>query len=213
MADYVFGYGSLLERASRTRTNPDVVAAWPARVTGYSRGWFHQFAGNVGSTCTFLGVVRADQTVNGAIYGVADIESTKRREAGYTAVALESNQIEMLDGGGPMLDVGGQSKVYIFVSDEGSISKTSQPTRECPIVQSYVDICINGCLELDALYRALSGTFTQEFIAKTTGWNEHWVNDRPNPRRPFVSVPNAAAIDRALDKAGLLKLVQLHDLR
>ena len=39
MTDYVFGYGSLLERASRMRTNPDAVGAWPARVTGYSRGW------------------------------------------------------------------------------------------------------------------------------------------------------------------------------
>ena len=39
MTSYVFGYGSLLERASRTRTNPDAVGAWPARVTGYQRGW------------------------------------------------------------------------------------------------------------------------------------------------------------------------------
>jgi len=52
MTDYVFGYGSLLERASRTRTNPDAVGAWPARVTGYSRGWYHQFADYVGSTFT-----------------------------------------------------------------------------------------------------------------------------------------------------------------
>jgi len=32
MADFVFGYGSLLERASRT--NPDAVGAWLTRVTG-----------------------------------------------------------------------------------------------------------------------------------------------------------------------------------
>ena len=29
MINYVFGYGSLLERASRTRTNPEAVGAWP----------------------------------------------------------------------------------------------------------------------------------------------------------------------------------------
>ena len=52
MTNYVFGYGSLLERASRMRTNPDAIGAWPARLTGYSRGWYHQFANYVGSTCT-----------------------------------------------------------------------------------------------------------------------------------------------------------------
>jgi cation transport regulator ChaC len=68
MADYVFGYGSLLERAPRTRTNPDAVGAWPARVTGYQRGWFHQFADHAGSSCTFLGAVKAaGETINGAI--------------------------------------------------------------------------------------------------------------------------------------------------
>ncbi|MGA7317921.1 MAG: gamma-glutamylcyclotransferase family protein [Silvibacterium sp.] len=67
---YVFGYGSLIERASRTRTNPDAFAAWPARVTGYRRGWFHQFANNVGSTCTYLGAVaKAGATINGVIVG------------------------------------------------------------------------------------------------------------------------------------------------
>ena len=84
MTDYVFGYGSLLERASRMRTNPDAVGAWPARVTDYSRGWYHQFANYVGSTCTFLGAVEdkglviPTAPINGAIYKVADIESTKK---------------------------------------------------------------------------------------------------------------------------------------
>src|SRR5262249_59078992 len=61
MTNYVFGYGSLLERASRTLTNPEAVGAWPARVTGYQRGWFHQFADNVGSTCTYLGELRSEE--------------------------------------------------------------------------------------------------------------------------------------------------------
>ena len=78
MRSYVFGYGSLLERASRTRTNPDAVGAWPARVTGYQRGWFHWFADSVGSTCTYLGAVQVKgETVNGVVYPVNDIEATK----------------------------------------------------------------------------------------------------------------------------------------
>jgi hypothetical protein len=212
MPDYVFGYGSLLERASRTRTNPEAVGAWPARVSGYRRGWFHQFADHVGSSCTFLGAVKNEgKTINGAIYKVSDIKSTQQREVGYTATALRADQIEMLDGGGPWA-MAEDVKVYIFVSNPDSISPTGEPTSKFPIVQSYVDLCINGCLELDALYRAANGSFTQEFIRTTTGWNANWVNDRIYPRRPFIYAPNASAIDKALKEGDVLQYVQLRDL-
>src|SRR5262245_12742209 len=116
MQAYVFGYGSLIERASRTRTNPDAIGAWPARVTGYERGWFHQFADNVGSTCTYLGAVEAKgKTVNGVVYRVADFESTKARETGYTATQLKTEELTMMDGAGP-LDME-KLKAYIFVSN------------------------------------------------------------------------------------------------
>ncbi len=211
MTAYVFGYGSLLERASRTRTNPDAIGAWPARVTGYQRGWFHQFADSVGSTCTYLGAVKAtNKSINGVIYRVADFESTKERETGYTATALKADEITMLDGGGP-LEISADSKVYIFVSNENSISKTKEPTSKFPMVQSYVDLCINGCLELESLYRTAKG-FTQDFISTTTGWNAEWVNDRIYPRRPFIYAPNASLIDKALEEGKVLRYVQLHDL-
>jgi hypothetical protein len=213
MASYVFGYGSLLERASRTRTNPDAIGAWPARVTGYQRGWFHQFADSIGSTCTYLGAVQAKgQTINGVVYAVNDIEATKQRETGYTAIALAQDEIEMLDGGGS-LNIGTDLKVYIFVSNPESISKTNAPTPTFPIVQSYVDICINGCLELEALYRGVKDKFAKEFIQTTTGWNANWVNDRLYPRRPFIYAPTASAIDKALNAGNVLKYVQLHDLK
>ena len=212
MADYVFGYGSLLERASRTRTNPDAIGAWPARVTGYHRGWFHQFADSAGSSCTYLGAEKIKgQTINGVVYRVADIDATKRRETGYTADELAADDIEMLDGGVP-LKIGSDLKVYIFVSNPESISKTKEPTPKFPIVQSYVDICINGCLELESLYRRVTDTFTEEFIRTTSGWNANWVNDRIYPRRPFIYAPNASAIDKALNAGHVLKYVQLHDL-
>ena len=209
---YVFGYGSLMERASRTRTNPDAVGAWPARVSGYQRGWFHQFTKteNVGSSCTYLGAVKdAKTTINGVIYKVADIEKTKERETGYTADLVPADKIEMLDGGGPW---NGANEVYIFESNQADISKTKEPTADFPIVQSYVDICINGCLEIEALYRSAQN-FTQQFIEKTTGWNKYWVNDRLYPRRPFIYVPNAEKIDKALQEGKVLQYVQLHDLK
>ncbi len=108
---YVFGYGSLIEKASRTRTNPDAIGAWPARVTGYQRGWFHQFANNVGSTCTYLGAIEnAGATINGVVYKVGDIEKTKERETGYTATRVDG-KIAMLDGSGPLNPT---DQVYLF---------------------------------------------------------------------------------------------------
>jgi hypothetical protein len=113
----------------------------------------------------------------------------------------------MLDGAGPW----DRGDVYIFVSNPADISKTKEPTSTFPIVQSYVDICVNGCLEVEALYRAATG-YVQEFIKTTTGWNKYWVNDRLYPRRPFIYVPNASKIDQALQTGNVLQYVQLHDL-
>ena len=205
---YVFGYGSLIERASRTRTNPDAIGAWPARVTGYQRGWFHHFieSENVGSSCTFLGAVnKTGKTINGVIYKVDDFEKTKGREKGYTADRVKGT-IEMLDGAGSW---DSSKEIYIFVSNKANIS---EPTKDLPMVESYVDICVNGCLEIEALYRSAAG-FVQEFIKTSTGWNnKYWVNDRLYPRRPFIYVPNAEKIDEALQDGKVLQYVQLHDL-
>jgi cation transport regulator ChaC len=206
---HVFGYGSLIEKESRTRTNPEAADARPARVTGYQRGWFHQFANNIGSTCTFLGAIeKPGATTNGVIYHVNDFEKTKEREIGYTATPVAAGKIEMLDGTGrwdPAI------VVYIFISNPADISKTGEPTAAIPMVQSYVDICINGCLEIEALYPSARG-FVQEFIRTATNWNAYWVNDRIYPRRPFIYVPDASQIDQALQKGDVLKYVQLHDL-
>jgi len=66
-----------------------------------------------------------------------------------------------------------------------------------PTGPSYVNICVNGCLEVESRYRAAKG-FTDEFFATTYEWNQYWVNDRQFPRRPFSALPTAGDIDTAL---------------
>ena len=213
MDNYVFGYGSLIESASRTRTNPDAIGAWPAEVTGYRRGWFHQFVHPVGYSCTYLGAFEKPKaTMNGVIYKVDNLEATIQREQGYKATKLDADQIKILDRGKPWSEMK-NSTVYIFVSHQYCISKTKEPTKDLPMVQSYVDICITGCQEQDQMYRTTNGTFTQDFINSTIGWNKYWVNDRTYPRRAQFTVPSVSAIDKALHQAGLLKYVQLNDVR
>jgi hypothetical protein len=77
--------------------------------------------------------------------------------------------------------------------------------------QPDVDICINGCMEIETQYPSARG-FVQEFIRTAAGWNAYWVNDRIYPRRPFIYVPHASQIDQALQQGNVLKYVQLHDL-
>jgi len=208
MAALVFGYGSLMETQSRERTNPDAGDVRPARVTGFQRGWFHQFSDYVGSSCTYLGASgSATATVNGVIYHVDDFQKTKERETGYTAVELSPKAIEMLDG-----KAAPDQPVYLFVSNPTDISKTLAPTLAFPMVQSYVDICINGCLEIEAAYPNTAKNFAEEFIRTTIGWNAYWVNDRIYPRRPFIYRPNATTIDKVLNRHNLLQFVQLRDI-
>ena len=69
-------------------------------------------------------------------------------------------------------------------------------SAEFPIVQSYVDICLNGCLEIEATYPlARQARFAETFLKTCSDWSKYWVNDRIYPRRAFIYVPNASPID------------------
>src|SRR5215467_11329408 len=122
-------YSAMARSSKRSRgleRIPKLPMPRPARLTGYQRGWFHQFANNVGSTCTFLGAIeKPGITTNGVIYHVNDFEKTKGRETGYTATPVSAGKIEMLDGAGPWDPA---KVVYIFISNPADISKTGEPT-------------------------------------------------------------------------------------
>ena len=55
-----------------------------------------------------------------------------------------------------------------------------EPSAPFPILQTYVDVCIAGCLEHDE-------KFAEMFVATTSGWSQYFLNDREVPRRPWVS--------------------------
>lgn len=193
---YIFGYGSLVEDESRTHTTPDAVNAFPARVKGLRRGWFDR-GGASGLTTTFLGAVAdPNASCNGVIYKVTvgDLEQTDKREATYIRTEIQASQITMLDGAAEV--PAGKIYAYLDNLDEAGIAR-SLPNAQFPIVQSYVDLCIQGCLEVEARYRAAQG-FTDEFLTTTEGWNAFWVNDRQFPRRAFGVLPMAGQIDAVL---------------
>ena len=198
--NFIFGYGSLIEDESRERTTPSARDAWPPRVQGIRRGWWARGAAS-GLTTTYLGAIDDPAaTCNGVLYKVSaeELAATDRREsAGYQRCRIDTGKITMLDGRGasPV----GLVWAYINLIPPDQIGD-NLPTPQFPMVQSYVDICIHGCLEIEGKYPTAAG-FTQDFIATTDEWSRYWVNDRLYPRRPFIFQPAAGQIDAALQSA------------
>jgi len=193
---YIFGYGSLIEQASRMRTTPAAMYVLPARVPGFARGWWAR-TGAVGFTTTFVGAIEEkSSTVNGVVYAVSDkeLDATDQREQGYKRMDV-TNDVEILGGYKP------KGKAWIYVNDFKNEQelKNSLPTPHFPIVQSYVDICLTGCLQIEQGFPD-AGDFAVEFITSTQKWSEYWENDRVNARRPFLAVPQFWTIDHLLQK-------------
>jgi len=191
---YIFGYGSLVQIESRTRTVPSAFAAAPVIVKGISRGWYAQ-TGGVSLNPTYLGAVHQENaTTNGVIYPVTPTElaANDAREIGYVREKIDAAAITRLDGG----KVPSDAEFWFYASKEKKFA-----SAEHPIVQSYVDICIDGCLEIEAMYPlAAEYHFAEQFIQTCTDWKTPWINDRIYPYRPFIYVPRASKIDELLSK-------------
>lgn len=191
---HIFGYGSLIQRASRTATWLTASIASPVIVKGVARGWFDQT--DVPSwSPTYLGAEDdASADCNGVLFPVhvVELESFARREAGYRLTKLDPTQITMLDGSSAPPD----GEIWYFASTQKRFV-----SKDHPIVQSYVDVCLDGCLELEAVFpQARQSNFAERFLQTTRNWGLPWINDRIHPWRPFVHVPRAAAIDALIQK-------------
>jgi hypothetical protein len=191
---YIFGYGSLIERGSRMGTWPSAEFASPVVVKGLARGWFDQTDVPSWSPTYLGGLADESAECNGVVFPVspAAFDSYTQRETGYQLTKLDRSQITMLDGRSAPPD----GDVWYFAT-----TRPRFPSDEHPIVQSYVDVCLAGCLEIEAMYPlAQQANFAERFIKTTSHWGPPWINDRIYPWRPFVYVPRAAAIDALIQK-------------
>jgi hypothetical protein len=191
---FIFGYGSLIERASRTSTYAPAEVAFPVSVEGVCRGWFDQMPASLqGLSPTYLGAYEEDgQIANGVVYQVteAELADYRQRETGYQVEQIEPDRIAFFDGRTSVPD----GTFYYFATTD-----PREADEAHPIVQSYVDIVMIGALEQEAYYPlAQEAGFVQSLITQTTGWSHHWINDRVTPYRPFAAVPQAYDIDALL---------------
>jgi hypothetical protein len=64
-----------------------------------------------------------------------------------------------------------EAKIWIYVNKPDRIAA---PTPEIPIVQSYVDLFMVGCLDLQKKVVAAGVDFPALCVTTTDGWSEHW---------------------------------------
>ena len=91
--NYIIGYGSLMEKESRTRTNKSALIVKPILIEGFERTW-----GQSGGIykITFLTIIqKKNSKVNAVYYPVSlkDLDKTDRRESGYCRVKVEEENL------------------------------------------------------------------------------------------------------------------------
>jgi hypothetical protein len=189
LPQHLIGYGSLMNEQSKKATAPDAGDGLPVWIKGFKRGWFSR-ADMVGGP-TFLGIVKQPEAeMNAAIFSIplTAIEKYDEREKIYCREAVLPNTIRSLTS----LALP-QGEIWIYVSPKESVKL---PTKNYPLIESYVDIFLSGCLQLEKKFK-IEG-FAQQCIKTTKGWSPYWENDRLLPRRPWQYQPDALAIDKLL---------------
>jgi hypothetical protein len=205
---FIFGYGSLINSASRGATAGAPIPAIPVRVSaefGYCRTWNDRSP----SGFTALGLKKASSeekgcTINGVLYPVdgTDMAKYDAREQGYARAEVPREEIEPASW--QRLPERGTIWVYIPVGPGGQAGAgLPLPDAQYPLLESYIDVVVEGGLEYGE-------DFAREVLETTDGWSDYWLNDRELALRPWVHDPGSAVVDKLLaavsEPAAKLKL-------
>ncbi|WP_343039018.1 gamma-glutamylcyclotransferase family protein [Paraburkholderia bonniea] len=194
--NFIFGYGSLINSASRNATASKPIAAIPVRVStafGYIRSWNDRSP----SGFTALGLRRPlpgeqAMTINGVLYPVEgnDMAAFDAREKGYVRVEVPRHDIEAIS----WQRLPERGRIWVYIPDmAGQEPGTGLPSADAryPLLESYVDVVVEGGLEFGEAY-------ARELIETTQGWSAFWLNDRLRARRPWVADKDYQAVDTLL---------------
>ena len=218
---FCFGMGSLINTPSRVGTAGKAAqCAIPIAVSSqydFCPCWnFQNRAG--GSQLTAGGMVMRNDPRNmnpnaetaGVIYpgptDAAKMAAQDEREIGYTRYNIPTECIRSLNWCNipdgiivfqyvPNTELPDDHPARAKNADGSLTSRATFPPREYPLPQTYVDVCILGCLEY-------STEFAAKWVAGFVGWpspsNPYWLNDRPSARTPWLSEPRFREIDEFL---------------
>jgi len=188
MRTFIIGYGSLLNKTSLNRTLPNVDKIEPIYLSNYVRSWNAIESVKPTVSSTFLGIEKSKNSkVSCIIFEVEEIllSILDKREFLYNREKVKVSDIEFNSN---RFNIAIEDNIWIYVTKEPSV-----PSYEFPIIQSYVDICISGAIEIEEAFNLEN--FAVDFIKTTELWSKSWVNDRIFPRAPHIYQPDAYQID------------------
>jgi cation transport regulator ChaC len=180
--DYVFGFGSIMDTSTHaTWQTSESSAPMPGSIAtiskrfGYQRQW--NFRSSTGFTA--LGVSKADREgescgINGVLFQVPtdEMPNFDRRENGYERVTIPLNMMTFH----PEL-IGSHSQTPFQLLDTDRIwmyvpiaSHTMFADENHPLLQSYVDTVLRGCLEWGGEIMA------EQFIEVSNALIHTWVS-------------------------------------
>ncbi len=194
--DFIFGYGSLINTASRNATVGHPTPAIPVRVSaafGYVRTWDDR--ASTGFTALGLtppGPGEHAMTINGVLFPVEgnDLRTFDAHEPGYIRIEVPRDDIEAVSWQRPPL----QGRIWVYIPEipgKPPGMDLPQPNASFPLLQSYIDVVMEGGLEYG------SG-FAKEILETTAGWSRYWLNDRELGRRPWALDKNSSVVDGLL---------------
>ncbi|ETX12227.1 hypothetical protein MUS1_01070 [Marinomonas ushuaiensis DSM 15871] len=165
---FILGYGSLISSESRSKTG-ETGHVWPVKLHGFERHW------SVMSDCfgmSSVAVIKAPEKYCNGVLAEVPFEQFPlfdERERGYHRAMIAPEQLmpyqeEPLPEG----------TYWVYYTDN-----IVEPSPNSPIVLSYLDVILSGCLEH-------GDAFTKDFLMLTKGWTSPLLNDRQTPRYPRV---------------------------
>lgn len=190
------------ENSKRT-TYPEAGVGFPVQVKGYARAWIVQ-SENLPLGLTFLGAVpSAHSQLNATLFSVA-LKAVTQYDSREQMYCRQKINPELLSPLTTENLPSGQIWMYVY-----SQEKAQKPDRLHPLVQSYVDIFLSGCLQLEEKYQIKN--FARQCVRSTNGWSQYWVNDRIYPRRAWQFQPYSLKIDALLlsEKTDLFKKIKI----
>ncbi|CDZ78857.1 hypothetical protein BN59_03172 [Legionella massiliensis] len=193
LPQFVIGYGSLMHEDSKREDSFESGDNYPIYLTGFQRGWIEPGT-DIGFSTTYLGVIKdAKAKINATYFKLNNskaIYNYDKREDSYCRLEVSPKQIQALAT--KKLPHG---QYWIYVSRS---SLAHSPSQQKPIVQSYVDIFLSGCFQLEKKFHIQN--FARDCVRTTNYWSGFWVNDRLYPRTAFDNDPYVAKIDPLLAK-------------
>ncbi|WP_299014326.1 gamma-glutamylcyclotransferase family protein [uncultured Photobacterium sp.] len=180
---YIFGYGSLINSHSRQLTG-QTGKALPVIVNGLQRHW-----GKVDGRYRIspLVAVEGEGCCNGVLVNIHEdvLSRFDCREKGYRRIELDPDNLVAY------VEVSRTEPIWAYVR-----TNPAPPCNEKPIMQTYVDTVLAGCL-------SISEQFAETFVETTKGWHHPLENDRHQPKygnRAGISQAHLELIDRLITK-------------